>query len=117
MGVPNFSTVLTKVHLDEGGDDPSQARAELVALLDMVNDILESRGLANGLADLDSNGKVTQARLDNMIGENQLQTDAIVTNKIQDGAVTFYKMKATITTNTATPSGGTSGDMHFIVAS
>ena len=43
MGVPNFSTVLTKTHLDQGSDDPSQARVELVALLDMVNDILSSK--------------------------------------------------------------------------
>ena len=117
MAVPDFSTVLTKTHLDEGGDDPSQARAELVSLLDMVNDILSSRGLANGLADLDSSGKVTSARLADTIGQTELQTNAISTDKIQDGQITFYKLKATITSDTSVPTGGTSGDFHFIVAS
>ena len=117
MGVPNFSTVLTKTHLDQGSADPSQARVELVALLDMVNDILSSRGLSNGLADLDSTGKIPVARLNNLITDTELKTNAVTTDKVQDGAITFYKMKATITSDTTAPTGGTSGDIHFIVAS
>jgi len=117
MAVPNFDTVLSKVHLDEGSDDPSQARSELVALLDMVNDILDSRGLANGLADLDSTGKVTASRLANHIGATELKSNAVTTSKIQDGQVNFYKFKATVTSDTSAPTGGTSGDMHFIYVS
>ena len=117
MAVPDFSTVLSKTHLDQGSDDPSQARVELLALLNMVNDILSSRGLANGLADLDSTGKIPVARLNDLISELELKVNAVSTNKIQDGAVNFYKMKATITSDTSTPTGGSSGDMHFIVAS
>ena len=117
MAVPDFSTVLSKTHLDQGSDDPSQARLELVTLLDMVNDILSSRGVANGLADLNASGLIPSTRLTDTISDTELKTNAVTTDKVQDGAINFYKMKATITSNTAAPTGGTSGDMHFIVAS
>lgn len=117
MAVPDFSTVLSKTHLDQGSDDPSQARAELVTLLDMVNDILSSRGVANGLADLNASGLIPSSRLTSSVGDTELKTNAVTTDKVQDGAINFYKMKATITSNTSAPTGGTSGDMHFIVAS
>ena len=55
--------------------------------------------------------------LNNLITDTELKTNAVTTDKVQDGAITFYKMKATITSDTTAPTGGTSGDMHFIVAS
>ena len=117
MAVPDFSTVLTKTHLDQATDDPSQARAELVALLDMVNDILSSRGEASGLADLDSSGKITSARLANHIGATELKNDAVTADKILNQSVNFYKLKATVTSSTTAPTGGSSGDLHFIYSS
>tara|TARA_B100000519_G_C14167480_1_gene402247 strand:+ start:337 stop:690 length:354 start_codon:yes stop_codon:yes gene_type:complete len=117
MAVPDFSTVLSKTHLDQGSDDPSQARVELLNAITMINDILSSRGLASGLADLDSSGKIPSARLTDLISDTELKTNSVTTDKVQDGAVNFYKMKATITSSTSVPTGGTSGDMHFIVAS
>lgn len=114
MAVPDWTTVLAKTHLDEGSDDPSQARTQLEAVLDIVNEILESRGIANGLADLDDGGKVVAARLANVIGSDQLQNGAVLQDKVAGGQISFDKLKATITSDTAEPTGGENGDMHFI---
>lgn len=114
MSVPNWTTVLAKTHLDAGSDDPSQARQQLEALLDIVNEVLQSRGVAGGLADLDDGGKVVAARLANVIGSTELQNGAVTQDKVGSSAISFDKFKATITSSTAAPTGGVNGDMHFI---
>lgn len=114
MGVPDFTTVLSKTHLDEGSDDPSQARTQLEAVIDIVNELLESRGLANGLADLGSDGKIVKARLANIIDTDEIVNSAVNQDKLASQSVSFDKFKATITSNTAAPTGGSNGDMHFV---
>lgn len=113
-GITDWTTVLSKTHLDEGTDDPSQARSQLEAVIDIVNDLLESRGLANGLADLGADGKVVVERLANLIGTDELVDGSVTTNKIVNQSVNFLKLKATATSDTAEPTGGQEGDMHFI---
>tara|TARA_Y100000004_G_scaffold74501_2_gene83680 strand:- start:3616 stop:3972 length:357 start_codon:yes stop_codon:yes gene_type:complete len=113
-GVTDWTTVLSKTHLDEGTDDPSQARTQLEAVIDIINDLLESRGIANGLADLGSDGKVVTDRLTNVIGTDQLVNLSVNNDKIASQAVTFDKFKATITSDKNAPTGGSNGDMHFI---
>lgn len=110
----NYGTTLAATHLDQATDDPSQARNQLKLLLDEVNSILGDRGAAGGLCDLDSTGKVPGTRLVDVIDNSQLKTNSISEAKIQDGAISFNKFKATVTSDTATPSGGTDGDMWFI---
>ena len=108
---------LSKTHLGEGGDDPSQARSELVALLDEVNEILKTRGVANGICDLDESAKVPAARLVDVIDSDQLRADAVTQEKIAPSSVSFDKLKATVTNETTPPTGGSPGDMHFIYVS
>ncbi len=57
------STQATKNNLDQATDDPSQARAELAALVDKVNAIILSYAAASGLCDLDTGGKIPLDRL------------------------------------------------------
>lgn len=49
---------LSFTHLDSPNDDPSQARAQLLALGNKVKAVIAARGDLNGVASLDSSGKV-----------------------------------------------------------
>lgn len=53
-----LENALTKTHLDEAGDDPSQARAELAAAIDAINEIRSYLGIAGGICTLDENGEI-----------------------------------------------------------
>jgi len=54
---------ITKVNLDETGDDPAQARAELVVLIDRVKEIIGALNANSGVCGLDSSGDVEMAQL------------------------------------------------------
>lgn len=54
---------LTTTHLDAGTDDPSQARAELLAAVQKIQAILTQRGAASGIAELDSSGLIPTNRI------------------------------------------------------
>jgi len=61
MTVP--ASAATKTHLDASSDDPSQARAELAALVDAINEIRSANGAASGFAMLDSDSELPAANL------------------------------------------------------
>ena len=54
MGFP--ADDLTTVHLDGTGDDPSQARAELLAAIQKIQAIIASYDVASGICPLDASG-------------------------------------------------------------
>ena len=109
-----WPTTLTKTHLDEPADDPSQARSELVANVDATNDIIASRAAASGICDLDAAGKIPVARLQDVVDASALADDAVVAAGIKTGEVNFLHWNATLTNNQATPTGGSDGDIHLI---
>ena len=53
---------ITKIHVDEVKDNPQQARAELEAAIDAINDIINSRAAVSGICELDAAGKIPIAR-------------------------------------------------------
>lgn len=109
-----WPTTLAKTHLDEPSDDPSQARAELVALLDSVNSIIALRAALSGICDLDAAGKIPAARLTDVITNPCMAADAIQSAEIKAGEVNFLHWKATLTNTATTPTGGADGDIHLI---
>tara|TARA_R100000773_G_scaffold44619_1_gene46572 strand:- start:372 stop:722 length:351 start_codon:yes stop_codon:yes gene_type:complete len=110
----NYGSTLSTTHTDQATDDPSQARADINSLINEVNLLLADRGANSGFCDLDSTGKVPAARLTDTVGETELKSVAVTNEKVAPAAITFDKFKATITTSTTTPTGGSVGDMHFV---
>lgn len=109
-----WPTTLSKTHLDEASDDPSQARAELAATVDAVNAIAAARAAASGICDLDASGKIPVARLQDVIDASALADEAVEGAAIKAGEVNFLHWNATLTNATATPTGGANGDIHLI---
>jgi hypothetical protein len=109
-----WPTTLSKTHLDQTSDDPSQARAELAAGIDAVNDIIGSRDAASGICPLDASGLVPTSNLAAAVDNAALQDDAVEADNIADSQIGFNHLKATITNDTATPTGGSDGDLWFI---
>lgn len=64
---------LTTPDVDQGTDKPSLFRPMLKTLVDRVKEIIGSRGVANGVCDLDAVGAVPLGRLDGV----QLQDDQL----------------------------------------
>jgi hypothetical protein len=58
-----WPSTLTYAYLDAPTDDPSLARAELLAGIQAINSIIACRAATSGICDLDSSGKVPAARL------------------------------------------------------
>lgn len=52
--------------VDAATDDPSQARADIHDAFNKLNDIIDDRAVANGVASLDGSGDVPAAQLDNV---------------------------------------------------
>lgn len=61
--MPWPSSTVDTTHMDAAGDDASQARAEIKKMADNVNAMKDMRGVADGVADLDSGGLVPAAKL------------------------------------------------------
>lgn len=61
--MPWPSSNVDTTHMDAAGDDASQARAEIKKMADNVNAMKDMRGVADGVASLDSGGKVPEAQL------------------------------------------------------
>lgn len=61
--MPWPSSNVDTTHMDAAGDDASQARAEIKKMADNVNAMKDMRGVADGIADLDSGGKLPTTRL------------------------------------------------------
>lgn len=66
MGWGNSANVTTD-HLNSATDDPSQARVELYNALVELAAVINGRNTANGVAGLDSGGKVANTLLPNTI--------------------------------------------------
>lgn len=62
MGWGNAANVVT-TNLDAAGDSPAAARADLKAALDEVKNVINGRAAADGVASLDSTGKVPDGQL------------------------------------------------------
>jgi hypothetical protein len=54
---------VTTTHLDSETDSPSQARGELYSALLELQNVIQGRGTANGVASLDTNTKVPNTQL------------------------------------------------------
>lgn len=54
---------LTTTHLDAATDDPSQARVELKAAVDLLKAVIAGRATASGVCDLDASTLIPAARL------------------------------------------------------
>lgn len=61
--MPWPSSTVDTTHMDAPTDDASQARAEIKKMADNVNAMKDMRGVADGVADLDSGGLVPTAKL------------------------------------------------------
>ena len=53
------SANVTTVHLNQGSDDPSQARTEIYNALVELTAVIGGRGTASGVAPLDASSKIT----------------------------------------------------------
>lgn len=53
----------TKANLDQSTDSPASARSELVTLVDLVTQIIQSYAQASGICELDGTGKVPASRI------------------------------------------------------
>lgn len=74
---------VTTTHLDSSADDPSQARAEIYSALLELQNVINGRGAASGVAPLDASSKVTTTYLPDTLASSILApTGARVT--IQD---------------------------------
>lgn len=60
-------TTVSTANLDSATDKPSDARADLLSAVQAVNDIINSRAAASGIASLDSSGKVPVAQIPDTI--------------------------------------------------
>lgn len=54
---------ITTTHLDSASDDPSQARAEILAAVEELQAVVAGRNTTNGVAPLDNNGLVPAENL------------------------------------------------------
>ena len=54
---------LTTTHLDAGSDSPAQARSELLAAITRLKQVIDARGIANGVASLDNGAQVPAAQI------------------------------------------------------
>jgi len=61
MAWPN--TTINTTNLDSTTDSPASARADLYNAVVAVNDIIESRATANGIASLDSTARIPTAQI------------------------------------------------------
>jgi len=61
MAWPTDAIITTD--MDAGTDNPANARAEIKQMADNVNDIMNSRAAANGIASLNSTGRVPTSQL------------------------------------------------------
>ena len=58
-----WPTTLSTTHLDNAADSVSSARAEIYNAVEAVNDIIDSRAAASGIASLDATAKIPAAQL------------------------------------------------------
>lgn len=63
------STVST-TNLDSASDKPADARADLLSAVQSLNDIINSRGVANGVASLNSSGVIPDAQIPDSISSD-----------------------------------------------
>jgi len=64
---------VTNTHLNDASDDPSQARAELNSAILELQNVINGKGTANGVASLDSNTKIISSELPNEINSSSGQ--------------------------------------------
>lgn len=57
------TTAIVTTDMDATSDNPGNARAQIKLMADNVNAIKDAKGAANGIAELDSGGKVPTAKL------------------------------------------------------
>lgn len=101
---PGFGTT----NVDAGTDSPASARSDIKDLMDDVTDMITARGAANGIASLDSGGKVPVGQLPSSSVGGLLGYRAWVTpgNFTFDVPTGVTKMKATVV---AGGGGGSTG--------
>lgn len=63
---------VTTTHLDSSADDPSQARAEIYSALLELQNVINGRGTASGVAPLDAASKVTTTYLPDTLASSIL---------------------------------------------
>jgi hypothetical protein len=79
------TTTASTANLDAGSDSPASARADLYLALQLLNQIIESADLADGVPLLDGSGKLQGTQIPSSVSPSTLTlapTDAVV--KIED---------------------------------
>jgi hypothetical protein len=66
MGWGNNNNITTS-HLDSSSDDPSQARAEILAAIQELQSVIAGRNTTSGVAPLDAGGLIPAANLPNTL--------------------------------------------------
>lgn len=64
------STLITTTNLDNGSDDPSQARADILDAVTKLNTIITDKNSANGVIVLNSSGKLSYTMLPDTIASS-----------------------------------------------
>lgn len=67
------TTQITTTNLDDASDDPSLARADLLDAVQKVNTIISEGGSANGVALLNSSGKLSSTQMPTQITATGVQ--------------------------------------------
>lgn len=100
--------------LDEGTDSPKEARDSLYQAVQKLNAAISSVNQALGVCVLNADSKIDSSLLEGAVDANALQSAVVNADKLANQAVTFLKLKATLTADTSEPTGGNDGDFWFI---
>lgn len=116
MTFPTGTTIPVN-NLNSPSSDPSLARADLLQAVQVINQIIASANLANGVLVLNASGKVTAARLPNILsvtGDLSLSpsTGVINVNRVLRLQNTYVSDLGTAAVGTETP---TAGDLVYLV--
>lgn len=64
------SSTVNTTNLDSASDKPADARADLLSAVQAINNIINARGQASGVASLDSSGLVPDAQIPDTISSD-----------------------------------------------
>ena len=112
MTFPTGVTISTD-NLDSPDDDPSLARADLLSLVQTVNQLIDSENSTNGVLTLDSNGRISTTYLPSTVtvtGNLQLQPSTKIVN-VRD----VLRLQQRYTADNSQLTTSSAGDMIYLV--
>ena len=108
------TTQITTTNLDAGTDDPSLARVDLLDAVQKVNTIISEGGAANGVALLNSSGKLSSTQIPTTITATGVQVLNPTGGVVQIQDVLRLTSKTTVELNALKTAGtAASGDVAF----